>query len=127
MTLIHKVANRLTRQMVADGQADQPVLSNLGPLLLAVVAFRESLCHVEKLAPAAQFQAVVAEGLRLPAEILELHIRPLSRTESDWPRHVPKPFRFQIVFGPAPTTALFAGPSGFHQRPYSTRNPGSPT
>ena len=70
----------------------------LVPFALAVVRLLKGGLDVEQLSPAAKLQPIVAPGFRLPAEVLELHIRPLSRTESDWPRHIPKPFDYRLCY-----------------------------
>ena len=70
MALIYRVADGLTNQVVADGEAFEAVTLKYLPLTLDVTVIFESLIHLEVVASAGEFQAVVAHLLGERREFL---------------------------------------------------------
>ncbi len=79
VTLVDVVADALADQVVRDGEHLQPVLVEHRPLGLAVLVVLEGLVDLEVVAPAGQFQAVIAPALGLLRQDLQRQVRPLSR------------------------------------------------
>ncbi|MFT3787570.1 MAG: hypothetical protein QM770_15625 [Tepidisphaeraceae bacterium] len=88
VTLVDVVADRLPDEVRADRDAGQAVVLEQFPLLLAVRLVLEGGVDVEVVAPAGEFQAVVAEGLGFLGERFERQVGPLAGEERDEACHV---------------------------------------
>ena len=72
-----RVADTLPNKMVADGEALQTVLVEDVPAALDVVIVGERFIHLEVIAPAGEFQPVVAKTGGFRRQCFERQIRPL--------------------------------------------------
>jgi hypothetical protein len=87
VALVDAVTDGLAHQMVADGVALQPVLVEGIPALLNIAVVGERLVHLEVVAPAGEFHAVIAEGFGLLADDLKGQIGPLAGKEGNGSWH----------------------------------------
>src|SRR3712207_7111435 len=87
VALIYWVADGLTDQVVADGEAFEAVTLKYLPLAPYVAVVFESLVHLEVVAPAGEFQAVVAHLLGEGCEFLQGEVRPLAGKQGYGSRH----------------------------------------
>ena len=81
------LATGLADKVVADGPAVELMLGELVFFGLDVVLLVERLAHVEVVAPAGEFEAVVAPLADHFAEFLEGEVGPLAGEQGDRPRH----------------------------------------
>ncbi|GHC08449.1 hypothetical protein GCM10010348_33370 [Streptomyces anthocyanicus] len=77
------VADGLADQVVGDGPALEAVLVEQLVPGVHVGRIREGLVDLEVVAPAGEFQAVVAEVAGEPADLLQRQVRPLSGEERE--------------------------------------------
>ena len=82
MPRVDQVTRRLADEVRADGVAAETVVLQDFPVLLAVVVLAIGAVDFEVIAPDGQFQAVVAELLRLLAHRLDRKVGPLAGEEA---------------------------------------------
>jgi hypothetical protein len=87
MSRLDGIAHGLADAVIAENEHLQVVPREKIELLLAVFVFAQGTLDFEVIAPAAQFQAVVAPVAQLLRELIERQIRPLPAEEEDRTRH----------------------------------------
>jgi hypothetical protein len=88
VALVDVVADGLAHQVGGDGVGLEAVGLQDVPARLDVAGVFDGLVDFEVVAPAGQFDAVVAEALGLFADFVELQVRPLAGEQGDRTRHV---------------------------------------
>ena len=91
MAIVDPVADRLADEVGGDGVNGEFVALELVTLLGAVRGLLECPGGVEVVAPAGQFEPLVAELARFPGEIIEGQIGPLAGEQRDRSRHEAAP------------------------------------
>src|SRR5206468_5622534 len=88
VALVNEVTDGLAYQMGADGEGGEVVVGEDFPAGFAVVFVFEGFVYLEVVAPAGEFDAVVAEGFGFGADLVEGQVGPLSGEEGDGAGHV---------------------------------------
>ena len=114
VTPVDVVADALADQVVRDGEHLQAVLVEHRPLGLAVVVVLEGLVHLEVVAPAGQFQAVITPTLGFLRQDLQRQVRPLSGEKRYWSCHLVPPYPKDSSHTPA--KRLFAKKNAYYPR-----------
>ena len=83
MPFIDQIADRLAGQMIGNRVAGKSVLGEQGPFLVDVIRFRQGAIHLEMIAPAGEFHAVVTHFFDLGRQVREGKISPLTGEQSD--------------------------------------------
>ena len=79
MTLVDGgIAHALANKVGAERVATQAILTQDVPATLDVAIVLQGPVHLEMIAPAGEFQAVIAEGLGLFRQHLKGQVRPLA-------------------------------------------------
>jgi hypothetical protein len=87
VALVDQVADGLADQVRGNGEGAQAVRLEDIPAALAVALVLGRLVHFEMIAPAGEFDAVIAEALGLLADIIESQVGPLPGEKCDWTSH----------------------------------------
>jgi hypothetical protein len=87
VTSINVVQNRLAYQMIRDCKQLQIVLFEQFAFASAVGVIGQSLVDFKMVAPACQFQAIVAKIPRLLTKRFQRQVGPLTGKQSDWTSH----------------------------------------
>ena len=87
VALVDQVADRLADQMVGDGEALQASRFKQPVFVAAVGSGRQRRLHIEMVAPAGQFQALIAHLLRQRRQFGQRQIGPLAGEKSDGSWH----------------------------------------
>ncbi len=87
VALVDVVQHRLADQMSADRVALQPEIVQQLPFPFAVVVFLQCLVDLKVIAPASQFDSVVAELGRRASHLIDRQVGPLAGKKRDGSRH----------------------------------------
>ena len=87
MAFVNAVADGLADEVVGNGIAGEAVLGEEGPFLFDVIGFGEGAVHFEMVAPAGEFDAVVAHFFGEGQEVGEGKVGPLAGEKGDWSWH----------------------------------------
>ncbi len=78
MTCIYAIADRLSYEVIGNGIAGQTVGLEEFPLFLDIVRLIEGLLDIKVIAPAGEFEAVIAHFFSLRGKFGKREIRPLA-------------------------------------------------
>src|SRR5438067_6420588 len=87
MASIHQIADGLADAVVAQDRNGQLMPGEEFELLAAVIVFAERPLHLAVVAPAAEFQPLIAPLARLLGKLLQRQIGPGAGEQSDRPCH----------------------------------------
>ena len=84
---VDQIADRLADEMAGNGVAGEAVFGEQGPFLFGVFGFSEGAIHLEMIAPAGEFHAVITHFFDEREQFGERKIGPLAGEKSNGSWH----------------------------------------